>query len=120
MINMPLTSLIYKTRILTPLMISRIWKTVWKSKTRTSKTHTLKIKKETKNYLKMILMRMMINQTIRIHKPKTTGVTWSKRCSIRTVQLNSGSNHNPLLTQAHQAVPYLQVYRRFLMRRKNN
>jgi len=28
MTNMPLTNLIYKTRILTPLMISRIWKTV--------------------------------------------------------------------------------------------
>ena len=68
----------------------------------------------------MILMRTMTNQITRILKSRTTEVTWSKRCSIRMVQLNSGSNHNPLLIQAHQVVPYLQAFKRFLMRRKNN
>jgi hypothetical protein len=120
MTRMPLTNLIYKTRISTPLMISRIWKTVWKSKTRISKTHTLKTKKETKSYLKMIPMRMKSNPTIRILKLKTTEVTWSRRCSIRMDQLSSGSNHSPLLIQAHQAALYLVACKRFLMRRKSN
>ena len=67
----------------------------------------------------MILMKMKINQ-IRILKLKTIEVTWSRRCSIRMDQPNSGSNHNPLLIQVHQVALYQVEYKRFLTRRKNN
>lgn len=120
-ISMPLTSLTSKTRTWTLLTISRIWKTVWKSRTRTSRTHTLRIKRETKNCLKMIQMRMTIKPITRILKTKITEVTWSRRCSTRMAQLNSGNSRNPqLIQEAHQAALFLQVFKRFWMRRKNN
>ena len=90
MINMRLTNLIFRTRILTLLTISKTWKTAWKSKTKTSKIPTWKIKREIRSCSKMILTRMRsIQRTLKL---RIIEVISSKRCSIRTVQPNSESN----------------------------